>query len=256
MKLAAIYNVFDGLELLKGSIDCIKGYTDEIIIVYQKISNFGEQYDVQSYLMDNIYPLFLFDSQYRITLVEFTPTNISGQPNEILKRQLGIDKAKELGCTHFIQIDCDEYFKDFGAAKKLYFDSGYEGSVCKMWTYFKRPTLRLENPESYYVPFIHKLNANTVTGVREYPYYCDKTRQINIKNVIELPIFMHHFSWVRYDIELKLRNSSAKRNRNIDEWASDYYNSEVKEGFYLKDFQQKLVKVDNIFNITISQDID
>lgn len=250
MKLAAIYNVFDGLELLKGSIDCIKNDVDEIIIVYQDVSNFGEQCEDIVFKITHLLRSD-FNLVCNIKWKKFTPTNISGQPNEILKRQLGIEKAKELGCTHFIQIDCDEYYEDFGSAKKLYLDSGFEGSVCKMWTYFKLPTLRLENPEGYYVPFIHKLEPNTTTGSREYPYYCDKTRQINTKNVVELPIFMHHFSWVRRDILLKLRNSSAKRNRDINEWASDYYNSEVKGGFYLKDFQQKLVEVDNIFNICI-----
>lgn len=248
IKIAAIYNVFDGLELLKHSIGSIKDHVNYIVIIYQSTSNFGEvaaKIENEIIKISHQFPLSSF------FLYEFIPTQLSGQPNEIKKRQLGIDKAKELGCTHFIAMDCDEVYEDFKKAKELYFNSGVEGSVCAMWTYFKEPTLRFEKPEGYYVPFIHKLTPETVTGVSNYSYYCDRTRQINTNNVVLLPIFMHHFSWVRRDIMLKLRNSSAKRNRNLDEWAADYNNPDVKEGFYVKDFQQKLVKVDNIFNIQI-----
>ncbi len=45
MKLAAIYNVWDGVELLKHSIASIKQDVDLIIIVYQDISNFGEEFN-------------------------------------------------------------------------------------------------------------------------------------------------------------------------------------------------------------------
>jgi len=45
MKLAAIYNVWDGVELLHGSIECIKDHVNQIIIVWQNVSNIGEIYD-------------------------------------------------------------------------------------------------------------------------------------------------------------------------------------------------------------------
>jgi len=43
--LAAIYNVWDGIELLRGSMLQLKGHVDYFIIVYQTTSNFGEQYN-------------------------------------------------------------------------------------------------------------------------------------------------------------------------------------------------------------------
>jgi hypothetical protein len=241
MKLAAIYNLWDGEELLRGSVKCIEDHVDAIIIVYQSISNFGEVYCPLSSLRDLEHCYF----------VKFAPEEGSGFANEKRKRNLGITVAKGLECTHFIAMDCDEYYPNFGAAKQLYIDSGKEGSVCKMMTYFKDPTLCFENPDNYYVPFIHKLNPNTETGLPGYPFYVDPTRAINTTDVIELPILMHHFSWVRKDIKKKIRNSSAKNNIACSNLEADYFNPNVKEGYFVKDFGQKLMRVPNVFSINI-----
>ena len=45
MKLAAIYNVWDGEEHLLGSMKCLTGHIDLFIIVFQRVSNFGEPFD-------------------------------------------------------------------------------------------------------------------------------------------------------------------------------------------------------------------
>lgn len=244
-KLAAIYNVFDGIELLKGSINCLLNDVDLFIIVFQDISNFGEEKVCNHDLTEALSNIPI----EKIELVKFTPTQIAGQPNETIKRNLGIQSAKFNGCTHFIQMDADEYYEDFSKAKQMYIDSEAKGSVCKMMTYFKKPTFRFENPDNYYVPFIHQLNENTITGSRNYPFYCDRTRCVNEEKVIELPILMHHYSWVRKDIEMKIRNSSAKVNIERSQLLADYKNPELTEGFFVKDFNQKLLEVKNIFNI-------
>jgi hypothetical protein len=44
-KLAAIYSVFDGEELLEQSILSIREHVDVVIAISQKQSNFGEQND-------------------------------------------------------------------------------------------------------------------------------------------------------------------------------------------------------------------
>jgi hypothetical protein len=41
MKLAAIYNAWDGVELLKGSMNCLKDGVDIFIVIYQDVSNYG-----------------------------------------------------------------------------------------------------------------------------------------------------------------------------------------------------------------------
>jgi hypothetical protein len=243
MKLAAIYNVWDGVELLRGSMISVAAGVDLFIIVYQDVSNFGEKYD----------PLPDMDlTGFNVKLAKYTPRNHGGHVNEIKKRNLGIQVAKQEGCTHFFHRDVDEYYKDFVEAKEAFIKSEYTGSVCGIQAYFKQPDLMFDNYESYYVPFIHKLLPNVQAGARQYPFRVDPTRKITRqKNVIELPHTMHHFSWVRKDIQRKIRNSSARNNMRINAILNAYNSPQVGDGYYVQPFERLLVKTDNHFNIQI-----
>jgi len=244
MKICGIYNAFDSIELLKGSMECLKNDVDLFIIIYQTESNYGEKYN----------PLDDFDfTKYTNTICHlYTPIRERGGAwNETRKRNIGLDIAREHGCTHFLHLDCDEYYQNFAEAKQKFIDSKAKGSVCKILTYFKKPTLRLESPDNYYVPFIHKLYTNTNSGYQNqiiFPFYADPTRLINEENVVLLDVFMHHFSWIRNDIERKVRNSSAKSNIERSNLLEDYYSEETKAGTFLVDYNQKLIEVENIFN--------
>lgn len=199
MKLAAIYNVWDGDELLPYSIEQIRPHVDVIIIVYQTISNYGESYA----------PTL---PERGVVVLEYHPDlTKSGTFNETRKRNLGLDIARSEGCTHFISMDCDELYDTdtFGKWKQAV--QHYDGSACRMMTYYKHPDIRLSPLESYYVPFIHRIYPETRLGSAGYPVLADPTRRVSThKNfyIIDEPI-MHHFSWVRSDIGRKLRNSSA-----------------------------------------------
>lgn len=253
MKLAAIYNVWDGVELLKGSIDCIKDHVDVIIIIHQKTSNFGEAYDPLPVMQGELMP-FQSPGEPEYIFEEYIPSVHGGARNETAKRNRGIALAREHGCTHFVHMDCDEFYKNFGEAKQMYINSGKPGSVCKLFTYFKDPTYRFAEADNYFVPFIHRLDADTIAGVKYYPFYVDPTRKINQVDVIELPIFMHHFSYIRQNIERKVRNSSAKVNLEKSTVMEDYYSavlSESPEGFFVRFFDQKITVVENYFNIKI-----
>jgi hypothetical protein len=238
MKLAAIYNVWDGDELLKGSIKCLYYHVDEIIVVYQNVSNFGEKYHPQ--IMNTVTD--------RAHFIRYDPKVGQGGPNEIAKRNIGLDKARFLGCTHFMHVDCDEYYRDFPEAKFAYINSGHAGSVLRLHTYFKHPTLRLDQPENYYVPFIHKLEKDTIAGDKFYPYYVDPTRRINQKDVVELPFWMHHYSWVRKDIGRKVRNSTARKTIQGKHYLD--YQRDLRPGDYLPCYDRKLIQVPDYFNIT------
>lgn len=239
MKLAAIYNVWDGEELLKGSIEQLS--VDLIIIVWQDISNFGQKHD-PSYCFDGIKAIFH----------KYTPVVHGGSLNEIKKRQIGLDIAKREGCTHFLHMDCDEYyFKDeFKEAKEIIYKEDIEGSVASIYTYFKDATFRMDERDGYYVPFIHKLKKNTTIDSR-YPYYVDPTRRINCNNVVNIGIDMHHYSWCRKDISKKINNSTAKNNIKRGSLMEDYsqLGGTIKEGYYIKDFDRKIIFVKDYFEV-------
>lgn len=249
IKLAAIYNLWDSEELLIGSMRSIKEGVDLFIIVYQEISNFGEQYNPLDHL-----PVEEMDREFQIVWLKFDPLVIHGMQNEIRKRNTGINVARNLDCTHFILMDCDEYYMpgDFFKAKMMFLASGKEGSVLSLYTYFKNAELRQENVDSYFVPFIHKLNHYTTAGCPTYEFYVDPTRRVSIGRddgvtpVVHLFAIMHHYSWVRRDIERKARNSSAKRNIEkstlMADWETAQEGSIVNGG-------NKLIKVPDYFGI-------
>lgn len=211
MKLAAIYNVFDGEELLAGSLRQIRSETDLIIAVVQRVGNQGEQYDGGWETCKQLQAQGLIDH-----IEYFEPKAISGLDNETSKRRIGMSIAKQEHCTHFLFVDCDEYYDtaEFQNAKKRIEEQGIEASVLSMYTYYKYPHWRISGLDTYHVPFIHRLHADTEPRNPDYPFKVDPTRSVNIREeVVEFSAdfcVMHHFSWVRNDIARKMRNSSAK----------------------------------------------
>ena len=221
MKLAAVYNVWDGLEHLDKSISLINAHVDKIIIVWQEVSNFGEvnpDTAVMVQVMATKYP--------KVTHVHYQPDlKQQGHQNERNKRMIGWAHAKQLGCTHFLFMDTDEYYPDFQKGKQEFIDRGLDSSYCKLVTYFKEPTYILDPLESYFVPFICRTDVKTIG--QGFPAYCDPTRGVAPAGKCgELSIMMHHMSYVRKDIAQKLRNSSArvnikdmnKRLKEIEDW--------------------------------------
>lgn len=246
-KLAAIYNVFDGEELLIPSMKSIESKVDVFIIMFQTVSNYGEKHDPIKEILKNRH--FIRDCQSEIHFQQYEPSKHNGMHNERTKRNLGIEFAKKLECTHFLHIDCDEFFEDFPAAVEEFERSGAEGSVCELYTYFKSPTLRFENVDNYIVPFIHELKHDTKSGTKDYPFYCDPTRTVNCQDVVKLNSKMHHFSYVRRDINRKINNSSAKNNILKSNLLRDYLDPEIKAGSYVEDYRQTLIEVEDIFGL-------
>lgn len=253
MKLAAIINCWDGVELLKYSISAYKDHVDLIIIVYQTISNFGETFDPLPEINEAIQGV-----PTTVRLYLYNPNlSILGMANEKIKRNIGLDIAKSERCTHWFMNDVDEIYENFSKSKLQYVNSGCRGSVCQMFTYFKKPTLRLDGIEGYFIPFIHELDKDTAVGNYPYPKYCDPTRRVfsdipfKDSDIILINEKVHHFSWVRRDISLKINNSSARANIAKGKIADDYNNPNIGHGFYIRDYGMKLIEVENLFNIVL-----
>lgn len=254
MKLAAIYNVFDGVELLKGSMKCLHGHVDHFIIVVQNVSNYGEHFNGFDDL--DLDEFKINDST--VMIVRFTPEIHASEPgmkNETLKRNIGIDMARTLGCTHFMHVDCDEYYQNFDMMKEEFIQSGCDASVCQILTYFSKPIFRFELPDNYFVPFIHELKSHTYAGFVPYKYYVDPTRRISGADKIHMMShMMHHFSYVRKDISMKVRNSSARSNILKSNLLEQYWSKELQqdpEGYFVDGFNQKITVVENIFGIDV-----
>lgn len=252
MILAAIYNTFDGEELLEGSIAQIIDEVDEILIVYQFESNIGEYYP------DLLTTLAQIKERWpKIRLRKYTPNlELSAAINERQKRQIGLDWALKLKCTHFLFLDNDEYYDSeaFSRAKTLIEEGGYDSSACRLYTYYRQPIYRLEPIENYWVPFIGRLKPGLKAG-GSFPARVDPTRGVSpIERCYlfaEGELVMHHYSYVRKDIGRKLRNSSAAiRFNNIPQLAAHFEN--WQPGMPMINYRgHGIIEVPNLFSVAI-----
>lgn len=252
MKLAAIFNVWaDSVELLWSAMRCMPA--DELIIVWSKYSNRGELTD------EPYYYTYEWDG-VPVHYVQCEPESFGNpQQQETMKRNAGLSKAKEIGATHFIMCDSDEFYlrEEFEAEKARVERDNLNGLVHPLKVYVGKPTLWCE--DHTLVPGIQKLYPDTQLGnFKNYPFaydaqghaHIDPTRRTNQTTGIEMsPLYMHHMSYVRRDIDLKIRNSSANLRRSEAAIKRDIANA--APGYMSELYHRELKECENIFGIQI-----
>lgn len=271
--VAAIYNVFDGLELLPYSVSNIAPCVDGIIFVYQDVSNTGDKANVGEQVS------FIASTTRTQTYTFKYHPDLGKQPadNERMKREIGRTHAQKLGFTHFIDIDCDEFYHrdEFNRLKTKIINEGHNGAVIRSKVYFAKPTLTIGTDVTL-VPFIHKIDCYHVMN-RNYPFAwtamdgvpitpkkqirIDPTRQLSFTSgIIWDEMFMHHYSWVRKDYTSKIKNSSASANIKRSNVLNDLLHA--KAGEFCEFYGKYLTECPNVFGLpewqnekTNSQDI-
>ena len=252
MKLAALYTLFNGLDLASASLRFHKKNFDEVIICYQRISNKGNKNEALDFFLSDI-------SGNGYHIVEFAPDlALSTKENERRKFQLLLDIAKDLSCSHYLLLACDHFYQEqeFTFARDIVERENFVTSFTKMITYYKRPTWRLDPPEDYLCPFISKLLPETkVINQREYPAFVDPSLKVSpflrARIFGEEEILLHHFSMIRTDIAEKFRNAAASVRwsaQQIDTFLEEYKNA--APGSELSYFGgRKIIEVENIFGL-------
>lgn len=243
----------DCADLLPFAVENIAPVVDGIIVVYSNKSNHGVEMAFNLPLGAHL-PCAYYTLQCE-------PTQQRPQLNELSKRNSGLEAVKRLGYTHFIMMDADEFYvrDEFSAQKELIDAGEILGSVCKVKTYFKSPTLTIGMDHTL-VPFIHRVRPSLVykLNFHGYPFayqrgtpHIDPTRRLNVTGGVKmLDITMHHYSWIRKDFTLKMENSSANlRGSRGEVIREDLTNA--KPGYFCKGYQRELIECDNIFNLPI-----
>jgi hypothetical protein len=227
MKLAVAYNIFDGVENLENSVLNIQPVTDILIGVYQTISNYGN-------IIEKNIPALLNRLGFHY-IIEYIP-DLTKTPhfNEIAKRNIGLEIARQNGCEMFMTMDCDEMYSiaELKRAKNEFERSGCDASACMMQTYYGNNRMVYAEPETYYVTLFFKTDTKDIRKFKEFvqfPVLADPTRKLPSNKVLVFPrstIQMHHYSYVRDDIRMKLINSSALCNyqERVNEIVEAYEN--------------------------------
>ncbi len=215
-KLGITINAFDSTELLESLITEIRDQVDWIGAIYQKYSywkNPMNKNDMNE--LKRLKEIGLIDE-----LIEFKPNYTKySREQECDKRNMGIQLAKKRGCSHVLNIDCDEFYDagQFKTAKKLINKNKWVITYCSYINYYKDFQHYLVYPFKPYVPFIHS-TFFTYTYNGPGPGPTDPTRRINNPFNLGTYIFpdeiirMGHAAWIRKDIRKKLVNWSAKNH--------------------------------------------
>jgi len=258
MRLGIAYNMFDSLELLEASIDTVSSVADFICVVYQEVSNFGE-------LMSDRDRRFLeeLNASGKVDLFyEYEPdVGRGGHMNELVKRNLGKNLCCDNGCTHFMSMDTDEFYDptQLQFAYDTIVDGSYESCAFKMMTYWKTSKFVLDPPEQYYVSGIYTLDEREFSMRHRWPVPVDPTRRLDVGRLRifeRSEIQMHHMSYCRSDLRLKLRNSSASVNfkNRIEKIAAYYDNWTVGQPAYLAGLEERyhdVKEVEDKFNLKL-----
>lgn len=215
MHLAAIWNVWDGYELLERSIRQIRPHVEWVVVVFQKESNFGNP--INEGLMKTLDRL---DDEHLVDLfAEYTriiKDNRFPHMNEFIKRKIGLNLAKNLSADYWIDLDVDEMYhtNQFYSALRTVENNDYDATACFIQEYHRNPKYQKIALASYMVPFVHK-----ITPTVEYQYNSgyfvpvDPTRRVvGYKNpYLFTPeeLTMHHFYLTRKDLRQKFYNSTS-----------------------------------------------
>lgn len=241
MRLAAIYNVWHDWDLLEYSLKNIAPLVEGVIIVASERSNYGEISPIPDW--PNVY--------------QREPRFLEPRLSETDKRNYGLHIAREQGYTHFLTMDADEFYEPepFLKEKERFLNPELNGLVCQCQTYFKSPTLTI-GLDSTLVPFIHKLTPTIRHEFnRGYPFAwikgqirIDPTRSFNITSGVErTDLIMHHYSYVRKDLNVKIRNSTARNNLERSQVSNDFVLA--KEGYFVEFYQRHLQRSSVDFGI-------
>lgn len=254
MRLASIICVWsDVLELLPYCIASIKKVADEVIVVWSQSSNRGQK-------DDELLRYISMSHDYSIRWTQLEPSQgLKPRDNETRKRNHGLKYAYEIGCTHFIIMDGDEFYKpeELLQDKERFKNIDLNGMVHRLKVFIGKPTFCCD--DHTLVPGIQKLNRDTEVGnFRKYPFAYDKAGNAHIdptrrpshtKGVIMSDYFMWHMSYVRRNIDMKIRNSTANLTNSTDAIYRDIKRAEA--GRVSELYNKPLEEVPNYFNICI-----
>lgn len=256
MKICAIYNVWDDWDWMEISYKRMRPLVDGVIIVASEKSNYGELSHIPYPWLTDAYS-YMYYADDDLHIFKREPVFHHASHSETDKRNFGLDRARELGYTHFVTMDADEIYlpDEFNAAKKLFEDPELQGLVCRCQTYFASPQLTI-GLDTTLVPFIHKITPTLKHDFnRSYPFAwdgpairIDPTRSFNINSGVKMcDAILHHYSWCRKDYEKKIRNSTARANLERSTIRQDLMSA--KEGYFVQFYQKTLVRAQVDFKI-------
>jgi len=155
MKLGISYPAFNGIELLEYALRAIRSEVDFVSVIYQDISFFGNS--AQEDLLDILNRL-ADDRLIDMLICYEQDFNVGNKENETRIRNLGVDLSREIGCTHHISADVDEFYLPEQLRYVKDNIHGYDCSLVRLTNYYKHPCWQIKPEQNQQVTFIHPVD--------------------------------------------------------------------------------------------------
>jgi len=254
MSFGVIYNVWDGCELLEPSIRSIRNAVDEVVVVYQEKSYYGnyiKEYDINLVLSDLKHE-HLIDDKILVNFDNDCKNSHEAKQMEKLKYQIGLDYLEKKHIDYFMMRAVDEFFIEDELRRSLgqVQAKDYHRTFCEISTY-SSPTLKdVENTDHVNGSFIYKMIEGKKIGQgMQPPLYIDAVANYgnNTSDYIfpNEEVVMHHYRLSRLDLKRKALNSSISNKRFLLDQAKNISN-----------FMDKAETVKNLFNIDLDKFVE
>lgn len=218
MKLGAIYNSYYDTHLLEYSISCLKPFLSYVVVVHQTINHDGLPHQEGS--LERLKTLKKKGLVDRVIIIN--PRKDQSKIDFIIyKRNLGLSECKEVGCTHIMPMDADEFY-DLELLKfnvGLMDSYGLDTLYCPIKSYYHGTKWWFQ--DSYYVPAIYRVNSRTFKRVKS-KLLCDPSRKMKEDNYYLSDMKMHHLTYRVDSIEEKRKGI---RNSHYGELYDEYVDS-------------------------------
>ena len=252
MKLGVGVIIFSGAEFLKPMLKCLRNYAYYIVGVYSMKSYTGS--DIAPYvlpLLEELKEEELLDETMNFS---FDMTNIAVRCQELEREKRGYaqNRCVEVGCTHFLVCDIDEFYfpNQFRYAMKK--AEKEEMTICKLYDYVHSPLYRGKTTSILHIPFIHRIGAEYYADEKDYPVLMDLSRVTKSKShyvFSENEIVMHHMTAVRYNMkEMKRKFEGHAHYVRLGQKRADEYIDWVCN-FNIADNKNEYIKVNDNFGI-------
>ena len=146
--------------------------------------------------------------------------------HELSKRERGRLACVKAGCTHYLLMDCDEFYleEELRSAMAMISKRGYDSTACRMRLFLREPVYEYFPYDNFQVvPFICRCDSNSKLALAA-PFaamMADPTRRPEpLGNFFFFErglVEMYHYSFVRLDMRKKFVSVSNRGNYVLTE---------------------------------------
>lgn len=200
MKLGVGFNIFNGEEFLKPALLNVQGIADVVIVMYSSVSLTGTNSSpFLQPLINNLKKERLIDVAIECKSEIYKDGSLI-QNGKRKKYEVGRKIAQQMGCTHFMLRDCDEFYDKLRLKKALSYLNQYDLLIAPIYDYIGNPPMRSKNITKLKVPVAHRCDLRYQAC--QYPVLMDLGRTVltpRYKILYSDELVMHHFTGTRYN---------------------------------------------------------